>query len=71
MSQERLNEPGFSLDKALHEQELLYLETALALTEGNISKAAKMLGLSRSTLYSRLEVAGKLPDRSGDKLAES
>ena len=61
---------SFNLDDAMQEQELAYLDAALGLTEGNISRAAKLLGLSRSTLYSRLEVAGRLPDRAGDKLVE-
>lgn len=65
-----LGEPNFSLDRAMAEQEQLYLDAALGLTEGNISKAARLLGLSRSTLYSRLEVSGRLPDKASDKLAE-
>lgn len=64
-----LQENGFSLDDALREQEFLYLDAALALTDGNISRAAKLLGLSRSTLYSRLEVAGKLPEKGGENKA--
>lgn len=68
--QRLLSETGFSLDKAMAEQEQIYLDAALGLSEGNISKAARLLGLSRSTLYSRLEVSGRLPDKSSDKLAE-
>ena len=62
-------DPHFSLDTALQQMESNYIDAALALTQGNISAAAKVLGLSRSTLYSRLETAGKLPDKS-DKMPE-
>jgi DNA-binding NtrC family response regulator len=64
-----LKNKHFSLDSALKDFELAYIDAALDLSQGNISKAAKMLGMSRSTLYSRLETAGKLPDKS-DKLQE-
>ena len=60
---------NFSLDATMKEAELAYLDAALNLSQGNIAQAAKMLGLSRSTLYSRLEAAGKLPDKS-DKMQE-
>ncbi len=68
--QRLLSEPGFSLDKAMAELEHHFLDAALDISEGNISKAARLLGLSRSTLYSRLEAAGRLPDKAGDKLIE-
>lgn len=68
--QRLLAEPNFSLDRAMSEQEQLYLDAALGLSEGNISKAARLLGMSRSTLYSRLEVSGRLPDKAGDKLVD-
>ena len=58
---------SFSLDATMKEAELAYLDAALDLTQGNIAQAAKILGLSRSTLYSRLEALGKLPDKS-DKM---
>lgn len=48
-------EPGFELDRALAAWEDRYIEAALAQAQGNMSQAARLLGLSRSTLYSRLE----------------
>ena len=32
-----------------------YVEAALALTNGNLSQAAKLLGVHRTTLYSRMQ----------------
>lgn len=46
---------GFSLDEALGEWEKNYVEAALALTHGNLSQAAKILGVNRTTLYSRMQ----------------
>jgi DNA-binding NtrC family response regulator len=46
----------FSLDEKLAELELKYIDAAIAMSQGNMTQAAKLLGLSRSTLYSRLDV---------------
>jgi DNA-binding NtrC family response regulator len=56
----------FSLDAALRSVEQAYIDAALELSQGNVSHAAKMLGVSRTTLYGRLETAGR-----GAKLAAS
>jgi len=45
----------FSLDEALQYWERSYVEAALALTNGNLSQAAKLLGIHRTTLYSRMQ----------------
>jgi len=46
---------GFSLDDALRELEKSYVEAALDITHGNLSQAAKLLGIHRTTLYSRMQ----------------
>ncbi|MFZ3320922.1 MAG: sigma-54 dependent transcriptional regulator [Usitatibacter sp.] len=57
----------FSLDAAMKGAEQAYLDAALEIAQGNVSQAAKLLGVSRSTLYGRLEAAG----RSGAKMPPS
>src|SRR6266702_1345054 len=46
---------SFSLDQMLRAWEQGYIEAAMKLTRGNVSQAAKMLGVNRTTLYSRME----------------
>jgi DNA-binding NtrC family response regulator len=48
-------ERGFSLDLMLKSWEQGYVEAAMKLTRGNVSQAAKLLGINRTTLYSRME----------------
>ena len=45
----------FNLDQVLAAVELKYIDAAIDLSRGNMSQAARVLGVSRSTLYSRLE----------------
>jgi two-component system nitrogen regulation response regulator GlnG len=44
----------FDLDQTLKAWERAYIEAALRLTRGNVSQAAKLLGVNRTTLYSRM-----------------
>jgi len=46
---------GFSLDQTLKAWEKSYIQAALRLTHGNVSQAAKLLGVNRTTLYSRMQ----------------
>jgi DNA-binding NtrC family response regulator len=45
---------GIQLDRMLQAIERGYIEAALRLTRGNVSQAAKLLGINRTTLYSRM-----------------
>ena len=45
---------GFDLDQTLRAWERGYIEAALRLTRGNVTQAAKLLGINRTTLYSRM-----------------
>jgi DNA-binding NtrC family response regulator len=53
-AQRDLERGAFSLDEALRARERAYIEVALRMTHGNMSQAAKLLGVNRTTLYSRL-----------------
>jgi DNA-binding NtrC family response regulator len=46
----------FNLDDTLLRWEQGYIQAALKLTHGNVSQAAKLLGVNRTTLYNRMEV---------------
>jgi DNA-binding NtrC family response regulator len=54
----RLERGGVDLDAMLKTLERSYIEAALRLTRGNVSQAAKLLGVNRTTLYSRMESDG-------------
>ncbi len=46
---------NFNLDNTLQQWERGYVEAALAITHGNLTQAAKLLGIHRTTLYSRMQ----------------
>ncbi len=48
----------FQLDAVLSEREKRYVLGAMRLSGGNLSKAARLLGLNRTTLYSRMQRLG-------------
>ena len=45
----------FNLDRLLAETERSYIEAALRLAHDNVSQAARLLGINRTTLYNRME----------------
>jgi len=51
----QLLEGEFSLEDALNEQEKNYIIHAIEISGGNLSKAARYLGINRTTLYSRMQ----------------
>jgi DNA-binding NtrC family response regulator len=58
-------ERSFSLDNMLRAWEQGYIEAAMKLTRGNVSQAAKLLGINRTTLYSRMESFQKEEETAG------
>ena len=46
-----------SLDEVLKVWEKAYIEAAMQMTHGNLSQAAKLLNVNRTTLYSRMSTA--------------
>ena len=46
---------GFRLDEILSSWEQRYIEAALKLADGNLSEAARLLGVNRTTLYSKIQ----------------
>jgi DNA-binding NtrC family response regulator len=57
---QQLQQGDFSLDHHLREQEGQYISAAMELAAGNISEAAKLLGINRTTLHSRMGAHEKL-----------
>ncbi|WP_263770172.1 sigma-54-dependent transcriptional regulator [Propionivibrio soli] len=49
----------FNLDQLLAETERNYIEAALRLAHGNVSQAARLLGINRTTLYNRMEASAR------------
>jgi len=56
---QQLQQGNFNLNQQLHEQEGRYIAAALELVSGNISEAAKLLGINRTTLHSRIDAHEK------------
>ncbi|MFZ5523780.1 MAG: sigma-54-dependent transcriptional regulator [Pseudomonadota bacterium] len=56
----QLKAGNFNLDQHLREQEACYISAALELVSGNISEAARLLGINRTTLHSRMGAHEKL-----------
>lgn len=52
---------GFNLDRLLAETERSFVEAALRLTNGNVSQAARLLGINRTTLYNRMDSFAREP----------
>lgn len=55
---------NLDLDAELRNWEKCFVEAALEITHGNLSQAAKLLGMHRTTLYSRMQSYGDSLDGS-------
>ncbi|GAB4122195.1 MAG: PEP-CTERM-box response regulator transcription factor [Sideroxydans sp.] len=58
-AQSRLLQGDFNLDDLLMGYTRTYIDTAMELAQGNVSEAAKLLGIARTTLYSRMDALQK------------
>lgn len=54
----------FDLNDTLMRWEQGYIQAALKLTHGNVSQAAKLLGINRTTLYNRMEALERSPGKA-------
>lgn len=54
---------GFDLDQHLARWEKAYVEAALQITQGNLSQAARLLGINRTTLHARRDSLERLPSQ--------
>ena len=52
---QQLRAGGFQLDQILGAWEQRYIDAALKLAHGNLSEAARLLGVNRTTLYSKIQ----------------
>lgn len=52
---------GFRLEQILSSWEQRYIDAALKLSKGNLSEAARLLGVNRTTLYSKIQRLGAGP----------
>jgi DNA-binding NtrC family response regulator len=52
---QELTAGDFRLDEILSSWEQRYIEAALKLADGNLSEAARLLGVNRTTLYSKIQ----------------
>ncbi|MEZ5671619.1 MAG: helix-turn-helix domain-containing protein [Thiotrichaceae bacterium] len=57
--EKQLDEGNFSLDDVLLEWERRYIDAALRMSHDNLSKAARLLGINRTTLYSKTQRLNK------------
>lgn len=53
------NSNSFNLDERLRQREVAYIEAAQLVSNGNLSKAARLLGINRTTLYNRIETLAR------------
>ena len=57
--EQQISEGTFSLDETLLEWEGKYIHAALKASQGNLSQAARTLGINRTTLYSKMQRLSK------------
>ena len=57
---DELVDSGITLEQALEVFEEKYIATAMAVQDGNVTRASRILGIHRNTLHNKLRISSRI-----------